>query len=125
MYDLNNSIRIEGFAAERVETREVGKTKVARFSVPTTTSRYNKDTKSKQEFTEWHTVEAWGRTADYVIKYLKKGSRVTLEGKMEYNTYEKTYGEGKNAQTVKHTRAIIRANQVTIRNKRSGSDEEE
>ena len=124
MFDLNNSLRLNGFAAEKVTTRKVGSTDVTQFSVATTMSRKNKNTGEYEDYTEWHTVEAWGRTAQYVAKNLRKGSQVTLEGKVEYSNYEKEHVDGKNKVTVKHSRMIVRANTVQIRN-RKRSDEEE
>jgi len=124
MQTLNNSIRLNGFSAEKVTMAKVGNTDVAKFSIATSTSRKNKTTGEYDQFTDWHNCEAWGATAAYIQRNLKKGSAVNLEGKLEYSTYDKTYGEGKAAQTVKHTRAVIRVNQVNIRNAKSSGEEE-
>lgn len=37
----------------------------------------------RQERTEWHRVVAWGQTADFVTRYLKKGSLVFVEGRLQ------------------------------------------
>ena len=118
MLNFDNSTRLSGFAKAEMTTREIGskKTKVTQFQIATNTNRKVGD--NWETFTEWHTLEAWGSTAEYVSKYLKKGSSVDVEGKIEYNSYDKVYGEGKNAVTVKHTRAIIRVNEIRIRNKK-------
>lgn len=39
--------------------------------------------------TDWHNVTAWEKTADAVAAYLKKGSKVYVEGRIEYQTSEK------------------------------------
>lgn len=39
--------------------------------------------------TSWHNVTAWEKTADAVAAYLKKGSKVYVEGRIEYQTSEK------------------------------------
>ena len=124
MFNLDNTLRLNGFAAEKVTTRQVGSTKVTQFNIATSTSRKNKSTGEYDNYTEWHTVEAWGGTAEYVAKNLRKGAQVTLEGKVEYNTYDQEHGEGKNKVTVKHSRMIVRANTVRIRNQKRSDKEE-
>lgn len=58
-----------------------------RFSVATTESWNGKDG-SKQERTEWHNITAWDKLAEICGKYLKKGSKVYLEGSVESRQYE-------------------------------------
>lgn len=43
----------------------------------------------KHEHTEWHKVTCWGKTAELVGKYLKKGRRCYVEGKLQTQEYEK------------------------------------
>ena len=46
----------------------------------------------KQEKTEWHRVVLWnnkgGQLADLAEKYMKKGDRIYVEGRIEYRTWE-------------------------------------
>jgi single-strand DNA-binding protein len=48
--------------------------------------------KEKQEKTEWHRVVCWNnkgaQLADVAEKYMKKGDRVYVEGRVEYRTWE-------------------------------------
>ena len=39
--------------------------------------------------TQWHNVVAWGKKAQIVDDYLKKGSEIALEGKLVNRSYEK------------------------------------
>ena len=59
---------------------------VASFSVATT-ERWNKDGQ-QQEKTEWHPVVAWGKLAELVAQYVKKGSRVYVEGKLSTKSWD-------------------------------------
>ena len=60
-----------------------GQTKVASFSVATTERGYTTQSGVQvQEKTEWHNIVCFGKLADVVDKYLKKGSKVFIEGKM-------------------------------------------
>lgn len=44
---------------------------------------------TREKRTEWHNLTAWGRTAELAGKYLKKGSQVLVEGRLETRSYEK------------------------------------
>lgn len=57
-----------------------GGTSVCSFSVATT-ERWKDQQGNTQEKTEWHRIIAWGALADFCSKYLKKGSKVYIEGK--------------------------------------------
>ena len=41
------------------------------------------------ERTEWHNIVAWRGLASYAEKYLKKGSQIYVEGKLQTRSYEK------------------------------------
>lgn len=126
MFDLNNSIRLDGYATADINTTEVGqsKTKKCRFRVATSSSRKNADGKW-EDFTEYHTVEAWGPSATYAQKQLNKGARVKVEGKLEYGQGSKTIT--KDGVEFKHPTyfATIRANQLDIRPKKTSKSSEE
>lgn len=55
--------------------------KVASFRLATT-ERYKDRNGEVKENTEWHQVTAWGKLADIVEKFVKKGSQVYVEGKI-------------------------------------------
>lgn len=59
---------------------------VCSFSVATD-SRWTNKAGEKQEKTEWHRVKAWGRLAELVSEYLRKGSQVFVEGRLETSEY--------------------------------------
>ncbi len=40
------------------------------------------------ERTEWHTVMVWGRQAEIVERYVRKGSKLYVEGKLRTRTWE-------------------------------------
>lgn len=61
---------------------------VTSFSVATSESWKDKAGK-KQEVTEWHNITMFGKVAEIAEKYLKKGSKVYLEGKIKTEKYQK------------------------------------
>jgi single-strand DNA-binding protein len=45
-----------------------------------------------QERTQWHNIVAWRKLAEICGEYLKKGSKVYLEGKLQYRNYDDKNG---------------------------------
>jgi single-strand DNA-binding protein len=62
------------------------KTKKASFSLATTATWYN-EANEKQTRTEWHNVIVWGKQADTIEKYVKKGTKLMIEGEIRYREY--------------------------------------
>ena len=63
--------------------------KVANFSIATTESYNDKASGKRVDQTEWHNIVIWGKLADIVEKYMKKGSSGYFEGKLQTKSYEK------------------------------------
>lgn len=63
-------------------------TPVATISVATSDS-YKDKSGEWQENTEWHRITLWDYMADTAGKYLHKGSKVYIEGKLQTRSYEK------------------------------------
>ncbi len=60
---------------------------VATFSLAT--NRKWKDKEGQpQEQAEWHNIVTWGKQAEFCKEYLKKGSAVFVEGRIQYRTYD-------------------------------------
>ena len=47
----------------------------------------------KQERTEWHSLVFWGKLADLAQSYLKKGSQVYVEGRLQTRDWEDQQGQ--------------------------------
>jgi single-strand DNA-binding protein len=62
---------------------------VANFTVATSESWKDKDTGQKTEKTEWHRIVAFRRLAEIIEKYVKKGSKVYIEGKLQTRKWDK------------------------------------
>ena len=56
---------------------------VANFSVATSEKYKSKQTGEMVETTEWHNIVAWRRLAEICGEYLKKGSKVYIEGRIQ------------------------------------------
>lgn len=62
-------------------------TKVAFFTMATTET-YKDSSGERKQLTEWHNVKAWNNKAELVDKYLKKGDKVAIEGKIETRAFD-------------------------------------
>jgi single-strand DNA-binding protein len=71
-----------------VRTLENG-AKVANFSMATTESYKDKNTGERVDNTEWHNIVVWRGLADVAERFLKKGSLIYIEGKLQTRSYEK------------------------------------
>lgn len=69
-----------------VRTLENGR-KVANFSLATSES-YKDRNGERVERTEWHNIVFWGPVADVIERYVKKGSKLYVEGKLRTRSYE-------------------------------------
>lgn len=68
-------------------------TKVATFTVATTDRGYTTQAGVQvPEKTEWHNIVCFGKLADIAEKFLKKGSKVFIEGKMRTRSYDDKQG---------------------------------
>lgn len=63
-------------------------TAVAKVTVATSSSYKDKTTNEWQETTEWHNVVLWQRLAEIAGEYLKKGSKVYIEGRLQTRSWD-------------------------------------
>jgi len=88
---LNKAMLIGNLGADpEVRTTNNGG-KVANLSLATS-RQWTAQNGEKQEKTEWHRVICWNnkgfQLADLAEKYMKKGDRIYVEGRIEYRTWE-------------------------------------
>lgn len=60
---------------------------ITRFSLATCYAWTDAQTKSKREAVDFHNVIAWGKLGDIVQQYVKKGSKVYIEGRLRNRAY--------------------------------------
>ena len=67
---------------------------VAQFSLATTERGYVLQNGTKvPDHTDWHTVLAWSGLAKIVEKYVHKGDRLYIEGRIRYRSYDDHKGQ--------------------------------
>ena len=65
-----------------------GGSPVANVSLATSETWRDKETGDQQERTEWHRVVFFGRLAEIVSEYLRKGSKVYVEGRLQTRKWQ-------------------------------------
>lgn len=86
---------------------------VANFSVATSESWNDKTTGERKEQTEWHRITCFGRLAEIAGEYLRKGSKVYIEGSLRTREWEK------DGQT--HRTTEINAREIQMLGERANS----
>lgn len=115
MAGVNKVILIGNLGIDpEVRTLESG-TKVARLSVATSETYTNKDG-ARIEETEWHSVTLWRNLAEIAEKYLRKGNKVYLEGRLRTRSYTDKQG------IQKYTTEIVCDNMQMLGGGGPGSD---
>lgn len=66
---------------------------IANVSLATNESWKDKNTGQMQDKTEWHRVVVFGKLAEIVGQYLKKGSQVYFEGKLQTRKWQDQSGQ--------------------------------
>ena len=96
-----NSVVVVGRAGRDPEMRyfESGKVKTT-FSVAV-----NLPTKEKE--TDWFDIEVWGRQAEVAGEYVRKGSLIGIEGRLDFNRWTDDQGQ-------KHVKAFVSATNLRL-----------
>ncbi|WP_241084942.1 single-stranded DNA-binding protein [Candidatus Vondammii sp. HM_W22] len=90
---------------------------VANVTIATSESWKDKNTGENQERTEWHRVVFFRRLAEIVGEYLKKGSKVYIEGKLQTRKWQDQGGQDR------YTTEIV-ADQMQMLDSRGGGSAE-
>lgn len=117
MYSLNRATII-GNVTRDPELRNTpnGQT-VTSFSVATN-RRWKNPSGEFQEQTEYHDVVAWGKTAEFIANYVKKGNKIYVDGRLQTRSWETPDG-------VKQRRTeIVMENYVPLTPKGGGGTDE-
>jgi len=84
-----NKIILVGNVGQDPDIQETGSgTKVAHLSLATN-RRTSNNGEDVTERTDWHRLTLWNRLAQFTQDYVSKGDRVYVEGRLEYDSYER------------------------------------
>src|SRR5438045_76006 len=79
---------------------------VAKFSLATT-EVWNDKGGQRQERTEWHNIDLWGKQAESLSEYLVKGKQVYIEGRLQTDEYTDKEGVKRKSTKVRCDRVVL------------------
>lgn len=84
-----NKAQVIGYVGKELKISTTqNNAKIASFSIATTEKSYTtQNGVTIPERTEWHNIVVFGKLADVIEKYVHKGSRMYVEGKMRTRTF--------------------------------------
>ena len=85
---INKVILVGNLGQDPEVKYTAGGAAVTTLSLATSESWKDKDSGQDQERTEWHRVVLWRRLAEIAGEYLKKGSKVYIEGQLQTRKWE-------------------------------------
>ena len=110
-----NKVMLIGNLGRDPETRYAQSgSAVTRFSIATSESWRDKASGEMQERTEWHNVVCFARLAEIAGEYLRKGSKVYIEGSLRTSSWE--------ADGQKKYRTEVNARELQMLDSRGGAD---
>lgn len=89
--------------------------KVATFSIATTESYKDRNTNERVDKTEWHNIVLWRGLADIAERFLRKGSQVYIEGKLQTRSYDDKDG------VTRYTTEIVGQNMTMLGGRGDGA----
>jgi single-strand DNA-binding protein len=82
---------------------------VLNIRMATTESYLNRE-KERQERTEWHTVVVWGKRAEALNRFLGKGDRICVEGRLQTHSWEANDGGKRYSTEIVATNIVLLGN---------------
>ena len=103
-----NKVILVGNLGRDAELRYTpGGAPVAKFSIATSEVWNDKQTGQKQERTEWHNIDLWGKQAETLAEYLVKGKQVYVEGRLQTDEYTDKEGVKRKSTKVRTDRIVL------------------
>jgi single-strand DNA-binding protein len=93
------NITIVGNVGKDPEQKDSKAGPMAKFSVGVSTRR--------DAETQWFNVTAWGKTAEVVMKYVKKGGSVLVSGELQVRQYQDKQGQTKSSVDVNARELVL------------------
>lgn len=91
--DLNKVSLIGNLTSDPVKRSTPSGQALASFTVATNYNWRDVNTKEKKTRADFHKIVAWGKLADIINSYLKKGSKIFVEGRLQNRTWEDKDGK--------------------------------
>ncbi|WP_316832867.1 single-stranded DNA-binding protein [Pedobacter aquatilis] len=113
MESVTNKVVLSGFAGADAEVKNLsGTQKLAKVRLAV--NDYHKNTSGEEvKNTQWFTLTFWNAKADFAEREIKKGTRLTIEGRLVNNFYEAKDGTKRYSIEIVVTEANVPAAEAT------------
>ncbi len=91
--DLNKITLIGNMVRDPEAKNLRGGQQLTRFSLATNYAWQDTKSKEKRESVDFHDIVAWGKLGDIVRQYVKKGSKLYVEGRLRQRSYTDKAGQ--------------------------------
>ena len=115
MAGVNKVILIGNLGADPEVRHLQNGASVANFRIATSETYKDKPTGERREQTEWHSIVAWRGLAEITEKYLRKGTKVYVEGKLRTRKWQDKDG-------IERFTTEIHADEMTMLDRPGGGD---
>ncbi len=103
-----NKVILVGNVGRDAELRYTpGGTAVANLSIATTETWTDKNSGERRDQTEWHRVVLWGKQAETLNDYLKKGRQIYVEGRLQTRQWDDRDGNKRSTTEVRSDRVVL------------------
>ena len=111
-----NKVILVGNLTRDPEMRYTGtQTAIAKLGIATNESRKDQESGEWRDFPEYHNVTYFGKLAEIVEKYLKKGAKIYVEGRLRTSKYE-----DKNTGATKYSTEVIGSELLMLGGRQEG-----
>ena len=93
MNQMKNNVQLMGFVGKDPELLNFNGDKQMVKLTLATSDRYLSTGGEYKQDTQWHTAVAWGKTAEFIHKNVKKGNELAINGRLQYRSYENKDGK--------------------------------
>jgi len=121
-----NKVTLIGHLGDEVKMHYFeGGNSIARFSIATNEVYINKTTNEKITSTEWHNIVVRNKAAELCEKYLSKGDKIYIEGKIRTRHWQTEDGLTKHTSEIQATEFIFlnTKKEVDVKNKKHTDEE--
>ena len=88
MNNIRNHVQLIGHLGADATTKKLEDGKLVANARLATNEVYKNSKGDKVTNTEWHNIRAWGKTAELMEQFFRKGREVAVMGKISYSSYK-------------------------------------
>lgn len=122
---MANKVHLRGNVGHDPEFTTTNGIAIATFTLATNQRWMDKNTGQLKEAVEWHNITAWRRQAEIIRDFVKKGSQLYVEGRLQTQSWESDKDGVQNACGRKHHKTVIVLEKLELCDRKPGANGED